>query len=155
MSEAISTLDLAWEAVNALGGMLAPNDGPIRHSYHAAINDALAEIEKLGGKDPAPQRLRVVMPGIAEDDARVAEACGIDLSAKKINDGGPAFPLTAGKDFQFAENGMSLRDWFAGQALAGICACPTFDLPTKAGFAQHAYEFADGMIAERAKGGAA
>ena len=30
-------------------------------------------------------------------------------------DGGPAFPL-------YEEDGMSLRDWFAGQALAGILA---------------------------------
>ena len=41
------------------------------------------------------------------------------------NDGGPAFPI------QIVDNisndnkpGMSLRDWFAGQALAGLCANP-------------------------------
>ena len=32
------------------------------------------------------------------------------------NDGGPAFPSD-----RFGELGMSLRDWFAGQALAGLC----------------------------------
>ncbi len=57
-----------------------------------------------------------------------------------INDGGPAFPGEAGEDGygfykkQFGPNGeqnwlalnqgMSLRDWFAGQALAGLCANP-------------------------------
>ena len=32
-------------------------------------------------------------------------------------DGGPAFPNSVQPDFQCAEAGMSLRDWFAGQAL--------------------------------------
>ena len=32
------------------------------------------------------------------------------------NDGGPAFPLPG----EYVTTGMSLRDWFAGQALAGI-----------------------------------
>lgn len=38
----------------------------------------------------------------------------------KINNGGPAFPH-AHEDYPF-QHGMSLRDWFAGQALAGMCA---------------------------------
>lgn len=37
-----------------------------------------------------------------------------------INDGGPAFPITE-QGLQ-GYNGMSLRDWFAGQALAGLAA---------------------------------
>lgn len=44
----------------------------------------------------------------------------------RFNDGGQAFPVlalsTAG-DEHYVE-GMSLRDWFAGQALAGLCANP-------------------------------
>ena len=40
---------------------------------------------------------------------------------EKINDGGPAFPR-AGSDYVKAQEGMSLRDWFAGHALAGILA---------------------------------
>jgi len=42
-----------------------------------------------------------------------------------INDGGAAFPVPT-SDFtgsMAAEGGMSLRDWFAGQALAGMNAC--------------------------------
>lgn len=35
----------------------------------------------------------------------------------KINDGGPAFPFAFGQPA-----GMSRRDWFAGQALAGLTA---------------------------------
>jgi hypothetical protein len=50
----ISPLDLAWEAVNALGG--APADSPVEMAFCAAIGKALDEIEKLGGEDPAPKR---------------------------------------------------------------------------------------------------
>jgi|GEM_PF-1009357 len=32
----------------------------------------------------------------------------------EINDGGPAFPNSVQPDFQYADPGMSLRDWFAG-----------------------------------------
>ena len=36
----------------------------------------------------------------------------------KVNDGGPAFPgQNTGIDYN---NGMNLRDWFAGQILAGL-----------------------------------
>ena len=40
---------------------------------------------------------------------------------EKINDGGPAFPRP-GSDYVKAQEGMSLRDWLIGQALAGLCA---------------------------------
>jgi hypothetical protein len=38
-----------------------------------------------------------------------------------IDDGGPAFP-NLGYNAEEIFNGMTLRDWFAGQALAGLCA---------------------------------
>ena len=38
-----------------------------------------------------------------------------------INDGGPAFPV-AETIHVYGHNGMTLRDYFAGQALAGILA---------------------------------
>jgi hypothetical protein len=45
---------------------------------------------------------------------------------KEINDGGPAFPVPMVRYednfFNVTDGGMSLRDWFAGQALAGIGA---------------------------------
>jgi hypothetical protein len=60
-----------------------------------------------------------------------------------INDGGPAFPPGDG-----SENGMSLRDYFAGQALAGALADPTCDLaPIE--LAKIAYREADAMLAAR------
>lgn len=45
---------------------------------------------------------------------------------KEINDGGPAFPVPMvpweGGFINVECTGMSLRDWFAGQALQGILA---------------------------------
>ena len=49
-----------------------------------------------------------------------------------------------------AENrGMSLRDWFAGQALAGLFAHPGASDCSIAEIAQDCYGHADAMIAER------
>jgi hypothetical protein len=45
---------------------------------------------------------------------------------------------------------MTLRDWFAGQALATLADCPTPDLVENA--AVMAYALADAMLAERTKG---
>lgn len=77
-------------------------------------------------------------------------------------DGGPAFPSaknimdprTTSRDFN---PGMTLRDWFAGQALAGILATDPGLLCGEV--AADAYSFADAMLAEgvmpvnRSKGG--
>lgn len=65
-------------------------------------------------------------------------------------DGGPAFPVVAPTDFQFVEVGMSLRDWFAGQALVGFIACPHGE-GAASDFAEWSYQYADAMLAERAK----
>lgn len=42
--------------------------------------------------------------------------------SEPINDGGPAFPNNDAHGCAFP--GMTLRDWFAGQALAGFMAHP-------------------------------
>lgn len=75
--------------------------------------------------------------------------------AKPINDGGAAFPLKYAIGMQ---PGMTLRDWFAGQALTGLIAS---GVPvagkrelTALDYAPVAYQMADAMIAQRAKGGA-
>lgn len=69
--------------------------------------------------------------------------------------GGPAFPVTANT----ANAGMSLRDWFAGQALAGLLAAEagmmSDDAPRRPTFndsAEAAYLQADAMLKAR-KGG--
>jgi hypothetical protein len=60
--------------------------------------------------------------------------------------GGPAFPYTS-PDGMWGNKGMTLRDWFAGQAIAGAAK---YDPATTA---QNAYVIADAMLAEREKNG--
>lgn len=97
------------------------------------------------------------------------------------DNGGPAFPGkqsadleavqllrdTAGISYQDGKKllsehgGMSLRDWFAGQALAGLCgnaeearAMRKISLAETLGiYADASYRIADAMLAERQKGG--
>jgi hypothetical protein len=77
----------------------------------------------------------------------------------KINDGGPAFgalSVSPAGDV-YHQEGMSLRDWFAGHALAGIMANET--TPFSADHAEvepsqiaaAVYELADAMLAKREK----
>lgn len=74
------------------------------------------------------------------------------------DDGGPAFPRNTRKyqthegwKFDPAQSGMSLRDYFAAAALQGMLADHETN-PTPERAASLAYEFADAMLAERAKG---
>lgn len=78
------------------------------------------------------------------------------------NDGGPAFPVplpAAMPDghYYYADGGMSLRDWLAGQAVAGMSSRyrehhgAGSDLSVCRVIAARAYELADAMIVERAK----
>lgn len=88
-----------------------------------------------------------------------------------INDGGPAFPKD---NMDWGHQGMTLRDWFAGQALAGYIAMGTHALSIMLGqggggnlteeilqnmvdpqkLAESSYGVADAMLAERSKGNA-
>lgn len=72
-------------------------------------------------------------------------------------EGGCTFPFAAqgpGGETSEADAGMTLRDWFAGHALAGLVQL----MPSRIGFdeqvASVSYRVADAMIAEREKGGA-
>jgi hypothetical protein len=77
----------------------------------------------------------------------------------EIKDGGPAFPRAAtfidatdspGGDYYEPVDGMSLRDYFAGQALAGICGDGIpggHHAPKLTAF--DAYQYADAMLAAR------
>ena len=49
-----------------------------------------------------------------------------------------------------ADSGMTLRDWFAGQALSAIAEAWAHDLADK-DTAKRAYEIADAMLLEREK----
>ena len=71
------------------------------------------------------------------------------------NDGGPAFPVMTYNDTGdisgtwLTDPGMSLRDWYAGQALVGISIALPDDVPKEV--AQRAYKYADAMLAERGR----
>lgn len=67
------------------------------------------------------------------------------------NEGGTAFPIQD-------QPGMTMRDYFAGQALAGLLANPIADKGLRqtgaelaSSYAIVAYMHADAMIAERSK----
>lgn len=66
--------------------------------------------------------------------------------------GGPAFPISPRGEHTFyptvTHDGMSLRDWFAGHALAGLLGNTNRD-GTSAQFARDAYRAADAMLAAR------
>jgi hypothetical protein len=71
-------------------------------------------------------------------------------------DGGPAFPRSAAEHSQgghYEQDGMSLRDWFAAQAMNGIISVAPFkDGVTYRQVAGTCYEWADAMLAARAEG---
>jgi hypothetical protein len=74
-------------------------------------------------------------------------------------DGGPAFPSEGEGhgDPKYHSPGMSLRDWFAGQAIGSALACMnpiTIEPDANAKLARMAYALADAMLSERQKGGA-
>ncbi len=71
------------------------------------------------------------------------------------DDGGPAFPQLEPNSAYFNATGMTLRDWFAGQALAGVIpTCNMEDIreddKTKEMlFARKVYRIADAMLKAR------
>ena len=83
--------------------------------------------------------------------------------SEKINDGGMAFPVAARTPPTEKHPhgrvkiipGMSLRDWFAGQALSGILAggfadtIPHDDVNGGRDVAFFAYQYADAMLKVR------
>lgn len=70
----------------------------------------------------------------------------------RANDGGPAFPVPPNETeqqnmgWERCPTGMSVRDWFAGQALVALAENETI---THKDAAEHAYRYADAMLAAR------
>jgi hypothetical protein len=67
------------------------------------------------------------------------------------HDGGSVFPnLTpTNPQIEYCDRGMSLRDWFAGQALANTASNYRGTAFDPAGVARAAYEYADAMLEAR------
>lgn len=67
--------------------------------------------------------------------------------------GGPAFPFVSHGGFhehQYIDPGMTLRDWFAAQALVGLLAHASGESPHTS--PSMAYQLADEMLLIRNKG---
>lgn len=84
--------------------------------------------------------------------------CRMAHGLPRAANGGSAFPqIATGDGNQYTEgyvytihNGMSLRDWFAGQALMAICRQMTqLSMPEE--IAARSYNYADAMLAARSK----
>lgn len=82
--------------------------------------------------------------------------------SEPIDNGGPAFPQPIDDmgTFRSVTEGMSLRDYFAGESIQNAVVwesqCPTKTehsegIPTLKGIARRAYQLADAMLAERNK----
>lgn len=73
------------------------------------------------------------------------------------NDGGPAFahagcpnsPEDCVADGEKSQRGMSLRDYFAAQALSGLLANPKSDSVRFDDYAKDAWKMADAMLKAR------
>jgi len=69
-----------------------------------------------------------------------------------VKDGGPAFPVSdEASRFKVSGvfGGMTLRDYFDGQALAGMMSVPSGDDPSAT--AVYAYRIADALLAARGR----
>lgn len=67
--------------------------------------------------------------------------------ADKIEDGGPAFPV---REYSDRNPGMTMRDYFAGQALIGLKALVRDDCGwNPEDYAKDAFDLADSMLKAR------
>jgi len=73
-----------------------------------------------------------------------------------MTDNPQAFPCldSSGYGLSMHDPGMTLRDWFAGQALAGITTNIKANTEAYPIVAQVAYRLSDAMLSERAKSSA-
>lgn len=77
----------------------------------------------------------------------------------RVEDGGPAFPKPLdpypnAQGMESGSHGMSLRDWFAGQALPtllDLCRGDNRGVSFADHVAENAYEIADAMLKARSK----
>lgn len=78
--------------------------------------------------------------------------CGQAAGRAENKDGGPAFPFVEPPTECGTSPGMSLRDWFAGQALPAAIECTQrgfIMIGGPEGASRVAYEYADAMLKAR------
>ena len=118
--------------------------------------DAIREIKKLCQSveemDLAAMTRDDLLKHAGEMDealTRIVDLCDAAATPEQpTTDGGPAFPRTAAYTHT-AQKGMSLRDWFAGQALVGM---QVNDYRSFADMAHDCYGISDACL--RKRGGA-
>jgi len=76
------------------------------------------------------------------------------MTTEPINDGGPAYPSGKSEKTGFENShplyeGMTLRDYFAGQALMGLVVHNDYGSISDINIAKGAYSFADAMLEAR------
>ena len=87
---------------------------------------------------------------MSHGEAVVRDLAESPTMSTPINDGGPAFPIAdshyANGQVQYGYNGMSLRDWFAGQFLTTVEIIGRADGKE---ISSACYKMADAMLAAR------
>lgn len=79
------------------------------------------------------------------------------MTALDIDNGGAAFPqrdigaYDAVDEGRGPQGGMSLRDYFAGQAMIALMEAALTTITSPSFLAQSAYQMADAMLAERSR----
>ena len=66
-----------------------------------------------------------------------------------IDNGGPAFPFIASPESHCVYTGMTLSDWFAGQAMSALIVDPERFDQTREECARLSYLMADAMLSAR------
>jgi hypothetical protein len=79
------------------------------------------------------------------------DTASVRKEVRKMTNNGSAFPVfdsaRVGMDYGCTDEGMSLRDWFAGQALVGLLSsCDDQSRGTIESFVEYTYEIADAML---------
>jgi hypothetical protein len=85
---------------------------------------------------------------------QLEEEMTMSESKKLVDDGGPAFPRAPGStDYESwsAHKGMTLLDYFAGQALVGMMQLEDWKDRVPTEIACWAYDQAEAMLAERTR----
>ena len=95
--------------------------------------------------------------GLSDDDIVAYRVVSDEPDEPQGNDGGPAFPAPLpdrSGQWRSTAVGLTMCDWFAGQALCGLLAADAEGQYTVSATVCDAYAHAAEMIAERANGGA-